>query len=160
MANKGSHLAPKEAQKWGLQLKSSVQYWLISVYYPHLHIPIHHTRQRPYLRKHTWSRPIPAVKSERAWLVLGWVTAWEHRVPLAYPFAFCFQILNYCSFIILLFYLKVIKIYIKPPLMRIISTSNYNRPPQITQKSNIRSLLKVGQLCCDRSGPVYQLTRE
>jgi hypothetical protein len=31
------------------------------------------------------SRPITEVKQRRARSVLGWVTAWEHRVPLS-PF--------------------------------------------------------------------------
>ena len=40
-------------------------------------------RQRPYHVEHTSSRPITEVKQRWAWLVLGWVTAWEHRVLLA-----------------------------------------------------------------------------
>ena len=39
--------------------------------------------QRPYHVKSTGSRPITEVKQRRARLVLGWVTAWEHRVLLA-----------------------------------------------------------------------------
>lgn len=44
-------------------------------------------RQRPYHVEYTGSRPITEVKQRRARLVLGWVTAWEHRVPL--PFCCC-----------------------------------------------------------------------
>ena len=40
-------------------------------------------RQRPYHVEHTGSRPITEVKQHWAWLVLGWVTAWEHQVLLA-----------------------------------------------------------------------------
>jgi hypothetical protein len=35
------------------------------------------------------SRPITEVKQRRGRSVLGWVTAWEHRVPLP-PNTFCF----------------------------------------------------------------------
>lgn len=41
-------------------------------------------RQRSYQRKRTSSRPITEVKCVRAWIVLGWVTAWEHRVLLSF----------------------------------------------------------------------------
>ena len=41
-------------------------------------------RQRPYHVENTGSRPITEVKQRRARLVLGWVTAWEHRVLLAF----------------------------------------------------------------------------
>ena len=36
---------------------------------------------RPYHVESTGSRPITEVKQRRAWLVLGWVTAWEYQVP-------------------------------------------------------------------------------
>ena len=35
---------------------------------------------RPYHVECTGSRPITEVKQHWAWLVLGWVTAWEHQV--------------------------------------------------------------------------------
>ena len=35
---------------------------------------------RPYHVENTGSRPITEVKQHRAWLVLRWVTAWEHHV--------------------------------------------------------------------------------
>ena len=35
---------------------------------------------RPYHVECTGSRPITEVKQRRAWLVLGWVTAWELQV--------------------------------------------------------------------------------
>ena len=35
---------------------------------------------RPYHVENTGSRPITEVKQRRAWLVLGWVTAWEYQV--------------------------------------------------------------------------------
>ena len=38
------------------------------------------SRQRPYHVENTGSRPITEVKQRRAWLVLRWVTAWEHHV--------------------------------------------------------------------------------
>ena len=41
-------------------------------------------RQRPYHVEYTGSRPITEVKQRRARIVLGWVTAWEHRVPLPF----------------------------------------------------------------------------
>ena len=41
------------------------------------------SRQRPYHVENTGSRPITEVKQRWARLVLGWVTAWEHRVLLA-----------------------------------------------------------------------------
>ena len=41
-------------------------------------------RQRPYHVENTGSRPITEVKQHRARSVLGWVTAWEHRVPLSF----------------------------------------------------------------------------
>ena len=47
-------------------------------------------RQRPYHVESTGSRPITEVKQRRARLVLGWVTAWEHRVLLATFFLFFF----------------------------------------------------------------------
>ncbi|RUS68520.1 hypothetical protein EGW08_023525, partial [Elysia chlorotica] len=34
---------------------------------------------RPYHVENTGSRPITEVKQRRAWLVLRWVTAWEHH---------------------------------------------------------------------------------
>ena len=59
-------------------------------------------RQRPYHVEHTGSRPITEVKQRRARSVLGWVTAWEHRVPLAFCcIFFCFNIL-YCNIIYLI----------------------------------------------------------
>ena len=42
--------------------------------------------QRPYHVESTGSRPITEVKQRRARLVLGWVTAWEHPVLLAFFF--------------------------------------------------------------------------
>ena len=36
---------------------------------------------RPYHAEYTGSRLITEVKQRRARLVLGWVTAWEYRVP-------------------------------------------------------------------------------
>ena len=50
-------------------------------------------RQRPYHVESTGSRPITEVKQRRARLVLGWVTAWEHRVLLATFFFFFFPFL-------------------------------------------------------------------
>ena len=47
--------------------------------------------QRPYHAEYTGSRLITAVKQRWARLVLGWVTAWEHRVLLA--FFFCLSLL-------------------------------------------------------------------
>ena len=44
------------------------------------------SRQRPYHVECTSSRPITEVKQRWALLVLGWVTAWEHRVLLAFYF--------------------------------------------------------------------------
>ena len=44
--------------------------------------------QRPYHAECTSSRPITEVKQHWALLVLGWETAWEHRVLLA----FCVQL--------------------------------------------------------------------
>ena len=43
-----------------------------------------YSRQRPYHVECTASRPISEVKQRGAWLVLGWVTAWEHQVLLAF----------------------------------------------------------------------------
>ena len=43
-------------------------------------------RQRPYHVENTGSRPITEVKQRWAWLVLGWVTAWEHQVLLSFFF--------------------------------------------------------------------------
>ena len=48
-----------------------------------------------YHIENTGSRPITEVKQRRARLVLGWVTAWEHRVQLAFHFAFLFLILKF-----------------------------------------------------------------
>ena len=42
------------------------------------------SRQRPYHIEHTSSRPITEVKQHWASLVLGWVTAWEYGVLLAF----------------------------------------------------------------------------
>ena len=42
-----------------------------------------YSRQRPYHVEHTSSRPITEVKQHWARLVLGWETAWEHRVLLS-----------------------------------------------------------------------------
>ena len=47
-------------------------------------------RQRPHHVENTSSRPITEVKQRWARLVLGWVTAWEHRVPLAMYFCLAF----------------------------------------------------------------------
>ena len=46
-------------------------------------------RQRPYHAENTSSRPITEVKQHRARLVLGWVTAWEHRVSLSFSLFLC-----------------------------------------------------------------------
>ena len=56
------------------------------------------SRQRPYHVESTSSRPITEVKQRWARLVLGWVTAWEHRVLLAFDF---FNSFISCSFFVL-----------------------------------------------------------
>ena len=48
--------------------------------------------QQPYHVEHTSSRPITEVKQHWARIVLGWETAWEHRVLLAF-FCQSFRIL-------------------------------------------------------------------
>ena len=48
-------------------------------------------RQRPYHVECTASRPISEVKQRWAWLVLGWVTAWEHQVLLAFVYFFSYR---------------------------------------------------------------------
>ena len=58
-------------------------------------------RQRPYHVETTGSRPITEVKQRRARLVLGWVTAWEHRVLLATFFYYFFYIYFLTSVFIL-----------------------------------------------------------
>ena len=42
---------------------------------------LYFSRLGPYHVENTGSRPITEVKQRRARLVLGWVTAWEYRVP-------------------------------------------------------------------------------
>ena len=49
--------------------------------------------QRPYHAEHTSSRPITEVKQHWAQSVLGWVTAWEHWVLLAFSL-----FMNFLSF--------------------------------------------------------------
>ena len=46
------------------------------------------SRQRPYHIENTSSRPITEVKQCWARSVLGWVTAWEHRVQLSFALSF------------------------------------------------------------------------
>ena len=53
-----------------------------------------YSRQRPYHVENTGSRLITEVKQRWAWLVLGWVTAWEHQVLLLLFFLFSY-IVNY-----------------------------------------------------------------
>ena len=61
----------------------------------HINLVIHmSSRQRPYHVEHTGSRPITEVKQRRARSVLGWVTAWEHRVPLAFCWIFFISIFS------------------------------------------------------------------
>ena len=76
-------------------------------------------RQQPYHVESTGSRPITEVKQRRARLVLGWVTAWEHRVLLATFFFFFlklslsfvyFLFLFVCVTVELLMYFNSIKI--------------------------------------------------
>jgi hypothetical protein len=52
-------------------------------------------RQGPYHVERTGSRPITEVKQHWARLVLGWVTAWESRVPLALTFCTIFALLRW-----------------------------------------------------------------
>ena len=49
-------------------------------------------RQRPHHVESTSFRPITEVKQRWAQLVLGWVTAWEHRVLLAKYFLLLYYI--------------------------------------------------------------------
>jgi len=42
--------------------------------------------QRPYHDEYTSSRPFTEAKQHRAWLVLGWVTAWTHIIAHARSF--------------------------------------------------------------------------
>ena len=52
--------------------------------------------QRPHHDESTGSRPITEVKHHRARSVLGWVTAWEHRVLLTIFFIiFFFRTINF-----------------------------------------------------------------
>ena len=50
----------------------------------HLKVLHRSSRQRPYHVEHTASRPISEVKQRWVWLVLGWVTAWEYQMLLAF----------------------------------------------------------------------------
>ena len=49
------------------------------------------SRQRPYHVESTASRPISEVKQRCVWIVLGWVTAWEHQMLLVIYFLNCQQ---------------------------------------------------------------------
>ena len=73
-------------------IKYSVLRALVSLFFLHSPPYKHYFsliyRQRPYHVESTGSRPITEVKQRRARLVLGWVTAWEHRVLLATIFFF------------------------------------------------------------------------
>jgi hypothetical protein len=60
---------------------NSKNLYILTQYIPLIH---HSNRQRPYHVENTGSRPITEVKQRRARSVLGWVTAWEHRVSLAF----------------------------------------------------------------------------
>lgn len=51
----------------------------------------HISCQRPYHIESTSSRSITEVKQCWAWLVLGWVTAWEPQVPLTLFEFFTFE---------------------------------------------------------------------
>ena len=56
---------------------------------------------RPYHVENTSSRPITEVKQRRAWLVLRWVTAWEHHVLYTFfslAFSVITAILNFLLF--------------------------------------------------------------
>ena len=70
--------------------------------------------QRPYHVEHTASRPISEVKQRWVWLVLGWVTAWEYQMLLA----FChleyqvFNILVISYLCICLMYLHFLKLFV------------------------------------------------
>ena len=75
-------------------------------------------RHRPYHVESTGSRLITEVKQRRARLVLGWMTAWEHRVLLA-TFSFLFLeafiifrvfFFVFCLTVELLMYFNLIKI--------------------------------------------------
>ena len=51
--------------------------------------PVHpFLRQRSYHVENTASRPISEVKQRWVWSVLGWVTAWEHQMLLAFLLPF------------------------------------------------------------------------
>ena len=55
-------------------------------------------RQRPYHVENTASRPISEVKQRRVWSVLGWVTAWEHQMLLAFIFFYINVLLLRCDY--------------------------------------------------------------
>ena len=55
-------------------------------------------RQRPYHVERTASRPISEVKQRWVWLVLGWVTAWEHQMLLAFHYFSLHLFIDYFIF--------------------------------------------------------------
>ena len=64
-------------------------------------ISLLNNQQRPCHVEHTSSRPITEVKQHWARLVLGWETAWEHRV-LLFLF-FCILIISILFHYIIMF---------------------------------------------------------
>ena len=74
----------KTAKKCKLKLFLKLYETLFVFIYPYFCLT---SRQRPYHVEYTGSRPITEVKQRWARLVLGWVTAWEHRVLLASLFS-------------------------------------------------------------------------
>lgn len=98
-------------------------------------------RQRPYHVEHTGSRPITEVKQRRAWLVLGWVTAWENRVLLASLFPLP------TFFFLFILFLLILPIY--PSLL-------HSRP----SSSNLYELKKKNKnKICTRTKIISVLTR-
>ena len=72
--------------------------------------PVHRSlRQRSYHVENTASRPISEVKQRWVWLVLGWVTAWEYQMLLA----FCYHSQRFLS----LFFCPLISIIDSYPLV-------------------------------------------
>ena len=78
--------------------KSKKGLWQIFLSYTH-HVTLS-SCLRPYHVENTSSRPITEVKQHWALLVLGWETAWEHRVLLAFLFWFSSQ-LSTCNMMIM-----------------------------------------------------------